>query len=456
MRSGPFIPVAFVCMLATACSANSDENNKFGEGGSSGSAASGGSGGTSDYDGSPGGSGGGLDATIPIDPDSGGWDSHPPTDGDTCSAQSVAAEPYPLDMYVMMDQSGSMISEIGVSGKSKWIAAVDAFTSFLNNTTQEGLSMGIQYFPLPVTPWGDMPACDPDAPDCGTGVCITVDTGPFCHAACTSNADCASDSECRGDTFCSNDSCDGNAYAVPEVEIQELPGASGAIIASLNAHGPTTMTPTGPAIGGGIMHAKQWATNHPDHTTIVILTTDGMPTVCPSDQTEAQQVNTVKQIAQSGVNGTPSIRTFVIGVTMAADFIAVNNLNAMAASGGTTKAFIVNPNQDMTAQFAQALEAIRGAAMPCDFKIPSTGGQLDYEAVNVVYTAPNGTDTATVYYVGDASQCDPVNGGWYYDTDPGQVAPTKIILCPQSCAFVQQYGGKIDIEMGCKTITPPK
>ncbi len=155
------------------------------------------------------------------------------------------------------------------------------------------------------------------------------------------------------------------------------------------------------------------------------------------------------------MSGTPSIKTFVIGVEMAMNIMAINNLHGMAAAGGTDKAFIVNPNQDMTSEFAKALELIRGAAMECEFKIPTSGAMLDYDKVNVVYTAVNNTQH-TVYYVGDMSQCDPVNGGWFYDTDPVQTKPTKILLCPQSCAFMQQHGGKIDIEIGCKTITPPK
>lgn len=451
MRMGWLLGIGLTLALM-GCGANSDDANAYGE-----NAGSGGS--TQDSgtpsDGSTAGTGGSFDANVPLD-GSGDFDTHPPQDGDTCSAQSHEAEPYPLDMYVLMDQSGSMTSEIGLSGKTKWEAAVEAFTSFLNNTPQQGLSMGIQFFPLPITPWSQMATCDPNAPDCGNDTCVTVDTGSFCHGGCTTNADCSTGSECRGGSpgFCSNDSCDGNAYATPEVEIGALPGVNASLITALQAHGPTTMTPTGPAIGGALVHAREWANANPEHTVIVILATDGMPTVCPAADSEAQLVNTVKGIAADGVNGTPSIKTFVIGVEMAANFMAINNLNAIAASGGTTKAFVVNPNQDMTAQFAAALEAIRGAAMECEFKIPVTSA-LDYGEVNVVYTAVNGTEH-TVYYVNDPSQCDPVNGGWFYDTDPAQTPPTKIILCPQSCDFMQQYGGKIDIEIGCKTITAPK
>lgn len=453
MRHLGLVPMVLCASIACACSASSDPEPYSG-GGAGGSSGSGGT--SSDASpGGSGGSGGGFDATIPIDPDSGDLDGWVQPDGDTCSAQTVAAEPYPLDMYVMLDQSGSMDGDIGISGKSKWTALVDAFTAFLNNTTQQGLSMGMQFFPLPIKPWDQMTDCDPNAPNCGDGLCVTVDIGPLCHDSCAGG--CAPESECRGSDpgFCSNDRCDVAAYATPEVPIAEIPGVNASLLAALNGHGPLTMTPTGPALQGAIQHAKEWAIAHPQRKTIVILATDGMPTVCPASDSEAERVNAVKQTAQAGVAGTPSIKTFVIGVEMAMNFVNINNLHGMAAAGGTNQAFIVNPNQDMSAQFAAALEAIRGAAMQCEFKIPTTGAMLDYDQVNVVYTAVNNTEH-TVYYVGDISQCDPINGGWFYDTDPKQTKPTKILLCPQSCDFMQQHGGKIDIEIGCKTMTPPK
>jgi hypothetical protein len=47
----------------------------------------------------------------------------------------------------------------------------------------------------------------------------------------------------------------------------------------------------------------------------------------------------------------------------------------------------------------------------------------------------------------DASACDPVSGGWYYDNN---ASPTKIILCPASCQMVQaDQNGKVDILLGC-------
>lgn len=461
MTIRPLFPlIAWLPLTVLSCSAGSNEN-KFGGNGATGGSGGSSDGGMIDPDSSAGGTAG-TGGTSPWNPDSGAHDSEPLGDGDVCTATSVAAEPYPLDMYVMMDQSGSMSSPAGMlpTSPTKWQAVAAAFQSFMQTTSSTGLSMGIQYFPLPVAPWSSMTVCDPnDAAACPGGMCVTVDTGSFCHASCSVAADCSAASECRAASsttnFCSNDSCDFGAYATPEVGIAELPGVAPAINTSLSAHGPQTMTPSAPALHGAVEYGKQWATAHPEHTTIVVFATDGMPTVCPAGASDAELINLTKQAAQAGVQATPPVRTFVIGVVTPGDIFANNNLNAIATAGGTYNALILNPNQDLTTQFSQALEAIRGASMQCEFKVPDTGAMLDYGKVNVIYTAVD-QQKYPVYYVGDAAHCDPTDGGWYYDIDPAAGKPTKILLCPQSCTFMQKYGGKIDIQMGCKTITPPK
>ena len=318
-------------------------------------------------------------------------------DGDQCMGISVAADPYPLDMYVMMDQSGSMSAPIGFSAKTQWVAIRDAFVNFLNASPSSGLSMGLQYFPLPIVPWDQVPTCDQQSnPNCGSGkMCLGLDNGDHCLTLC-SGSTCAADAECLSGTlsdggtlhYCSNDSCKTSDYAAPEVEIAELPGNNAALIASLNNHGPLTMTPSAPALEGAIQHAKQWASAHPDRTTVVVFATDGMPTVCTEDA--MFPLTKVKQVAQDGVQGNPSIKTFVIGVGS-----MVANLNQVAASGGTDKAFLVPATGDVTTEFAAALEKIRGAMMDCEFQIPQSGA-INFEEVNVEYESVDHVKT-TLY-----------------------------------------------------------
>ena len=467
MRTTFPLACALLGLLLASCSANSEGGSSGYGGAQAGSGGGGGNGGT-DSDASPylpdsSTGGGGGDGALPVNPEAAMGDV-PLYDGDNCSAVSVEAEPFPLDMYVMMDQSGSMSLPVVLTqpfGPTQWDAVKGAFDGFLSSTPPTGMSMGIQYFPLPIAPWNTLPTCSGSSGCSSSQLCADMDTGSFCMAKCNSDGDCPTDSECmslddgNGGTvkICSNDTCNSSKYAEPEVPIGAIPGVNQAIINSLNAHSPASMTPSAPALEGAISYTKDWATQHPGHTSIVVFATDGQPTVCTDGA--LQPVNKVKQIAADGLNGTPSIKTFVIGVVSAGMPGMAGALDGIAYSGGTGKAFVITPGQNMTAQFAAALEAIRGAFMECEFKIPNPGLPLDFGEVNVVYTATNG-DEYLVYYVGDPSQCDPTLGGWYYDVDPANGTPTKILLCPQSCQFVQNYSGKIDIKIGCVTIEPPK
>ena len=74
--------------------------------------------------------------------------------------------------------------------------------------------------------------------------------------------------------------------------------------------------------------------------------------------------------------------------------------------------------------------------------------------MNVRFTPPNDTAETTIGYVGSATECDPVKGGWYYDVDPAGGTPTKVIMCPATCTLFSQ-GGSIAIVVGCATLVRP-
>lgn len=374
-------------------------------------------------------------------------------DAETCSAIDKTAQPYPLDIYIMMDQSGSMSASIGILDQtSQWDAVVQALTAFFNDPSSTDVSVGIQYFPLPVKPWSEMVSCGSSAP-CASGLCVETDVGPYCHDTCTDSSQCPL-SECRsgsGASWCLNDICDVATYATPEVPITPLPAGKQALIDSLAAHGPLTLTPTLPALQGAIQYAREWAADHTDHTTIVLLATDGTPTICPGNDLEA--MNQIRQVASAGVTGTPSVKTFVVGVIMPGDFLSSNKLHSIAQAGGTNSAFILQPNQNLTAQFIEALNAIRGAAIACEYQIPDDA-KLDLFKVNVVYVASDG-NKYPLYYVETPDKCDPQIGGWYYDVPPNQGQPTRIILCANTCAAIQGTAAHVEIKIGCQTEPPP-
>lgn len=415
--------------------------------------------------------------------------------GAACAAVVSKAEPVPLDMYLMLDSSGSML-DLTAGGASKWDAVKTALRSFLNDPASAGLGVGLQYFPLTKP---NAPASCASNAECGdSGPCLLK----FCYnlpanglLPCQVAADCVNPNNgadygpCTQLAQCSNDqsyvcrtpgracvgpdpavdlgtctpitrsvcehtsSCDPGVYGTPAGAIAALPGSGTNLIASIDAREPAGNTPTGPALSGAIQQASAWAKAHPGHRVVTVLATDGLPTECAPTE-----IASVAALARAGVAASPSINTFVIGVFGPDDVAsgAPDNLNRIAQQGGTTSAFIVDTRQDVTAQFLGALDQIRGAHLACEFQIPqpSDNQSLNYLRVNVQLT-DNGKKT-DVLFVRQASGCDRALGGWYYDVDPasGLAAPSRIITCPSTCASFQAaaQGASVGIALGCETI----
>ena len=138
----------------------------------------------------------------------------------------------------------------------------------------------------------------------------------------------------------------------------------------------------------------------------------------------------------------------MIGVFGSDDTDAQTNLDTIASGGGTEAAFIIDTSQNVAEQFLDALNEIRGTALACEFQIPApaSGQTLDYGLVNVDFT--EGANKTRIYKVSDATACG-ASGGWYYDS---ATAPTRIILCPASCASARAaMKASVDVQLGCKT-----
>ena len=142
---------------------------------------------------------------------------------DGCATQTSKVELLPLDVYVMLDQSGSMLG-------GKWSAVTSALGDFVSANATAELAMALQYFPLPGA-----------------------------------------------------DVCKWQAYGQPEVPMAPLSDNATALATSLSQHTqPAGETPTLPAVQGAYEYAQTWATANPTHTTVVLLATDGEPNVCGS------------------------------------------------------------------------------------------------------------------------------------------------------------------------------
>lgn len=415
-------------------------------------------------------------------PESSGGTADNTTGVEACAGSTVEPTPVPLDIYIMLDKSGSMLDKTGKMGQGipKWDAVTGALEAFFNDPQSAGIGVGLQYFPIrdPAAP----DSCDSQA-DCGMfGPCLLKvcqgDTGIVCTnnqecgnaGPCTNLGQCANDAatlclpigaQCPGnkgqcvqvtDSVClSVDSCEVADYASPAVPIEVLPAAAPALIASMTGTDPEGATPTGPALQGAIDHASDWAVANPTHKVVALLATDGLPTECsPLDN------DGLAQIAAAGLAGDPSVSTFVIGVFAGNDMAAKATIDAIAVAGGTDAGFYVDAQQDVGQAFIDALNAIRGAKLACEYQIPEPppNEMLDYQKVNVLHT-PDGADMPVpVPYVGSADLCDPMTGGWYYDVDPLMGGtPTKIIICPATCDSFG-LGGVVDLQLGCETVVP--
>jgi hypothetical protein len=135
---------------------------------------SGGSGGGGAGDGPVAGAGGrpGVGSTVPDAASAGADDGAPatvPVAGAACAEEDHQAEPPPLDLLLLVDNSVSMVGE--VAGTMKTLSAVvrDALVAFTGDPRSDGMGVGLKLFPTP-----PIITCQTDA-DCpagrGSGAC---------------------------------------------------------------------------------------------------------------------------------------------------------------------------------------------------------------------------------------------------------------------------------------------
>jgi hypothetical protein len=343
-----------------------------------------------------------------------------------CAGEATKAVLLPLDMFIMLDRSGSMLEPVA-GGGTKWDAIKAALQTFLTQPglATSGIAVGIQYFGQPAS-MACPASCNGDA-DCGLyGPCTTAHTCASCGNATSS--------------------CFASDYAKADVDIAPLHNPQIiSLLTSIQAQSPETNTPTSAALQGALDYCSAWAQDpaHASHVVVNVFATDGEPSECVMDQ------STIDGIAAAAANASPKILTFVIGVGS-----ALTKLNGIAAAGGTKKAFLLDTaNPNVQSEFLAALNAIRGTALGCTYKIPQNdGGMTDLNKVNVQYTPGNGGASEEFPKYQDAAHCPATGDGWYYDDN---AHPTQILLCPSTCAKVgKDTMGEVSIVVGCQTKLP--
>src|SRR4051812_778933 len=143
------------------------------------------------------------------------------TDDAVCAAQAYEGEAVPLDIYIMFDQSGSMLNDVG--GITRLDAVEGAARTFLRDQASSAIGVGLGYF-------GFQPI--------GQTTCAAAD------------------------------------YATPSVSVT-LDHES--VLSSLATREPIGETPTGAAIRGACSYAKDWKKANAGHSVVLLLLTDGEP-----------------------------------------------------------------------------------------------------------------------------------------------------------------------------------
>jgi hypothetical protein len=420
--------VGALSCAAYACS--SDTGVKSGEGlglsgGSAGKGASPGSGATGGSAGSNGGGTGGSAATGGSSATGAGGTAgtivvadasapEPPDQPDAaCATGTAEASLRPVNMLVMFDRSGSM-REVAdeTSGSTRWDLTSGALTAFFQDPGAAELGVALRFFPH------DSPAAGCNDQACSVDACsqVLVDMGKL-------SADAAP--------------ADTQEAALVTAVMNSAPSQSGG---RRNSGG----TPISAALEGALDWAASYQAAHPEERTVVILATDGEPNGCDENYDHISQI-AADALASSGVS------TYAIGLQNA-DGTAINpdDMNQLAAAGGTEKAFFVSDGPTTSADLLAALNSIRGMAIACDFAMPASttsGQKIDPNLLNVSYTLSSG-DAVDLTKVAGASDCGSASS-WYYDDE---AAPTRIMLCPAACdAVTNDAAPQIEILAGCMT-----
>jgi len=406
MRSRLVAPVVLAFFITAACGGK--EGSSQVEGGSAAN-GNGTAGGFTLGNGS--GSGNGTGSST-------GGDGNAFDPNSACATTSADGEPVPVDLYFMVDTTGSMDCPVPDNGpcdmppplqpgmESRWTVVSAALKAFIADPANSGLGVGIRFFPV-------------------------ADMGGRMGGGGNNN----------------NATCSVASYLAPTVEISPLPGSAAALTSAINMQSPSGTTPTVPSITAALTHATTWALANPSHRVAVVYATDGYPNGCNGNTIQAAAA-----LAKQGFDSNPSIPTYVLGVGP-----NLANLEQIAASGsnGKTKAFLVDTTQNAAAQLSTALASIRSnAVLDCTYTIPAPpkGQTFQPGQVNVDYTSSKGV-TTSIKQDPQGVACS-AGSGWQYSADGKQIN-----LCGAACNAVKaDPGGKMQVLFGCATQVgnPPK
>lgn len=308
-----------------------------------------------------------------------------------CAADVASAAVKKVNMLLTVDRSGSM------SG-GKWTGTKAALNAFFGSPSSAGLGVALEFW--------------------STGA--SAATGDGCGNNCSDSTNCANPMVPLGTLSASAAPTDAHEQALKN---------------GLATMTPSGMTPTYPALEGALLWASNNLQTDPNNIYVVVLVTDGDPTQCQTN------VTAISALAASAYL-TYGVRTYVIGMQGA----TIANLNAISNAGGTGNALVISGtnSNSVETQLVTALTNIAKENATCSLALPAAG-LFDPNDVTVTFT-PSAGGTVLLPQRWDLAACGS-SGGWTFDNNS---APTKVELCPSSCASAQQDpGGKISFNVGC-------
>jgi len=283
-----------------------------------------------------------------------------------------------------------------------------------------------------------------------------------------------------GLTYFSNDNTCG-VQSTPSVPLAPISAAqSQALKLSLDTTIPSGGTPLVGATTLGYAYMHQEASMSPGcpepcgahGNRYVVLITDGTDS-CPmptraQDAAECMAAGSCTDYLvtkAAPLAAQANIKTFVIGAPGSEP--ARGYLSELAFVGGTARTaqcvhdprgtagdchFDMTTTQDFGAALSDALAAISGAAVGCDFAVPATQGTVDAGSVNVQYTPAAGG--APVCFKYDEKPCAAGADGWQFAIKAdGTQDRSHVVICGAACDQVRaDPSARVDVLLGCETI----
>lgn len=199
----------------------------------------------------------------------------------------------------------------------------------------------------------------------------------------------------------------------------------------------------------------------------VVLITDGEESCAAGDDEQRMWLDgLLDDEAKQAVLA--NVRTFVIGAPGSEP--ARGFLSELAFQGGTARNngqcshdrlstegdchFDMTTTTDFAADFATVLADISGAALGCEFAVPTLVTPETENTVNVQITAGGNGAAPVCLARDDTATCDGGAEGWQFTKNPdGSINRSKIALCGSACGQVAaDAGARVDVLVGCQTI----